>query len=51
MTANDIDAKAPLDRIYFALDAKAFGVFQDTLMAPAPWNAPGASIGKTKQEL
>jgi len=35
VTANDIDTKALLDQIYFALDAKAFGVFQD-MLDPSP---------------
>ena len=65
VTTNDIDTKALLDQIYFALDAKAFGVFQDmldhppvptrclrrTLLAPSPWDAPSTSGSKAKQVL
>ena len=65
MTTNEMDTNALLDQIYFALDAKAFGVFQDmlddppvptrclrrTLLAPSPWVAPSASASKAKQVL
>ena len=65
MTANDIDSKALLDQIYFALDVKVFGVFQDllddppmstrglrtSLLAPSPWCVPSTSVTKDKQVL
>lgn len=66
MTTNDIDAEALLlDQTYFALDARGFAAFQDmldnppattdslrcTLTAQPPWDATGAAIGKSTQEL